>query len=97
MTVGKDAKNQIWFQSEQFLVNISKAVEFYAEKGLFWSKTWYLYAKIPATTSFGESYMSHKLIGKYRTELEATMGLSQARKALGIIAMDESYFDGIKS
>jgi hypothetical protein len=96
MTVGKDTKNQFWFQSEHFLVNVSKAVEFYVEKGLFWSKKWYLYAKVPRIDPGGNEYLGSKLIGMYRTELEATMGLSQARKALGITLLDQSYFDEIE-
>ena len=88
-------KNEIWFQSEQYLTNITGAVEFKVKKRWF-RKEWNLYAviELKGTDEWEEeyTYINTKIIGRYRSEVEATLGLTQVRKLLGIQAVSSLSF-----
>ncbi len=97
MSIGKDDKNQIWFQSDQFLTNVTLAKEFYVKKRWFAEK-WKLFASFHTKKwdNWSNHYYvvsSNKLVGTYKSEIEATMALGQARKAMGIKLIEKSYLD----
>ena len=99
MSGGTDKRGNIWFQSDQFLSNITKAKEFCIRKKWFREK-WNLYAMFEITyESFwlGEQRkIKRKLIGSYKSDTEASLALSQARKIMGISIIEKSYIDLIE-
>lgn len=90
-----ETKEQVWFQSDQYLTNITEAVEFQVTKRWF-RDSWKLEAllNIWETNWRGELYIDTqewKCIGIYSSKETAALSLDQARKALNLKVIN--YYD----
>ena len=90
--IGKDKNGGVWFKSDQYVTNISKASEFYVRHRWFGLGSYSLIAVFPFTKHqyiCGEGYVDktyhqYKEIGRFKTALEASFGMEEAMRLKGI-------------
>lgn len=94
---GKRSNGEYWFKSDQYLTNLSNAVDFCVKRPfLFKWRGWYLWAKLEEKYQYydysvsayrTDTSTSWRRIGIYKNIASASLALEEVMKILDIISL----------